>query len=174
MPIEFDVIEKGFMETVHSHPAFVGWKKRRKRSLWQALGDVSQGVELIRHKASFDNMQWVSLGLFVSVPYERHWPESIDVLSDIWDKGRLYRRAYLIPGRGLTEDPTLGSGAVIKISSPEDLADWLAAMPADIEQFAAPWLQRYQTLEEASYEYKIPRWKLEKAGLIPWRGGHEP
>src|SRR6478609_6306675 len=90
MPIDFEPIENSFMETLRPHPAFAGWRKKRKRCLWRKVGDVEQGVELIRYKDSFENRQRVSLGLYVSVPYEREWP--VYVPTEIWDKGRLYRR----------------------------------------------------------------------------------
>ncbi|MFY1914023.1 hypothetical protein ACOTB6_20850 [Achromobacter xylosoxidans] len=98
MPIAFDPIELGFMETLRAQPAFAGWRKRRKRCLWRALGDVEQGVELLRYRESFENRQLVSLGLYVSVPCEREWP--VYVPPEVWSKGRLYRRACLVPGQG--------------------------------------------------------------------------
>ena len=130
---------------------------------------MEQGVELIRYKASFDNRQWVSLGLYVSVPCEREWP--VYVPAEIWDKGRLYRRAYLVPGHGLVDEPTFASGASVAVATPEDLAAWLAALPDDIDAHVASWFKQYETLEDASYEYQIPRWRLEKAGLIPLTPG---
>ncbi|MFC0258581.1 hypothetical protein CEY09_16055 [Achromobacter marplatensis] len=169
MPIEFEQIESVFMDTLRAHSAFAGWKKKRKRCLWRALGDVQQGVELIRYKASFDNRQLVSVGLYVSVPCEREWP--VYVPTEIWDKGRLYRRAYLVPGQGLVDEPTFASGASIAIASAEALAAWLATLPADIDAHVTPWFKQYETLEAASYEYQIPRWRLEKAGLIPLTPG---
>lgn len=165
MPIEFDPIESGFMEVFRPHPAFSGWRKKRKRCLWRAVGDVEQGVELVRYKDSFENRQHVSVSLYVSVPCEREWP--VYVPAEVWHKGRLYRRAYLVPGESLVSEPTLGSGATIALTSPEDLAAWLATLPADIDKYIAPWFAQYQTLEAASYEYQIPRWRLEQAGLIP-------
>ena len=165
MPIDFDLIEKGFMEVLRSQPAFTGWKKKRKRCLWRALGDVEQGVELIRYKASFENTQWVSLAVHVSVPCEREWP--VYVPTEIWDKGRLYRRAYLVSGQGLANEPTFASGALLAITSPEELATWLGMLPGDIDKHVVSWFKQYETLEAASYEYQIPRWRLEQAGLLP-------
>ncbi|WZB71927.1 hypothetical protein WJ968_09510 [Achromobacter xylosoxidans] len=76
------------------------------------------------------------------------------------EQGRLYRRAYLKPGDGLIDEPTLGSGAVLTIHNEQELANWLAALPVDIENHLAPWLARYQSLEQAWYEYRIPSWRL--------------
>ncbi|CAB3696772.1 MULTISPECIES: hypothetical protein [Achromobacter] len=166
MPIDFEPIEQAFMQTLRAQPAFAGWKKRRKRCLWRALADgVEQGVELLRYRDSFENRQLVSLGLYVSVPCEREWP--VYVPPDVWDKGRLYRRACLAPGQGLVGEATLGSGAVIELCSPDDLARWLAVLPADIERYVGPWFSQYDTLATASYEYEIPRWRLQQAGLLP-------
>jgi len=109
------------------------------------------------------------LGLYVSVPCEREWP--VYVPAEIWDKGRLYRRAYLVPGHGLVDEPTFASGASVAVATPEDLAAWLAALPDDIDAHVASWFKQYETLEDASYEYQIPRWRLEKAGLIPLTPG---
>ncbi|WMD19128.1 hypothetical protein RAS12_21215 [Achromobacter seleniivolatilans] len=165
MPLDFDLIEKGFMETLRPQPAFAGWKKKRKRCLWRALGDVEQGVELLRYQASFENRQLVSLALYASVPYEREWP--VYVPQEVWHKGRLFRRAYLVPEQGLVDEPTFASGASVALTSQEELASWLATLPADIDQHVAPWFKQYDTLEAASYEYQIPRWRLQEAGLIP-------
>lgn len=158
MPIALADLEQGVMELLRAQPAFAGWKKKGKRCLQQAYGELQQGVELIRYKDAFENAQRVSLGVYVSFPYEKEWP--VYVPPDIWNKGRLYRRAYLKPGEGLVQEPTLGSGAVLEICNAEDLAKWLSTLPADTENHLAPWLQRYQTLEEAWYEYRIPSWRL--------------
>ncbi|MCZ8406430.1 hypothetical protein O9649_01400 [Achromobacter dolens] len=166
MPIDFEPIEREFMQTLRAQAAFAGWKTRRKRCLWRALADgVEQGVELLRYRASFENRQLVSLGIYASVPCEREWP--VYMPPEVWHKGRLYRRACLVPGQGLVDEATLGSGAVIELSSPADLADWLATVPADIERHVAPWFERHDTLATASYEYEIPRWRLQQAGLLP-------
>jgi len=157
MPIDFEPIENGFMETLRPHPAFAGWRKKRKRCLWRKVGDVEQGVELIRYKDSFENRQRVSLGLYVSVPDEREWP--VYVPTEIWHKGRLYRRAYLVPNQGLVDDNSFASGALIALSSEEELAAWLATLAADIGPHVAPWFKQYETREAASYEYEIPRWR---------------
>lgn len=165
MPLDFSLIEDGFIDTLRPQPAFAGWRKKRKRCLWRALGEVEQGVELVRYHASFENRQLVSLGLYVSVPCEREWP--VHVPPEVWHKGRLYRRAYMVPGQGLVDEPTFASGASIALCSPVDLSAWLETLPADIEQYAAPWFTHYETLDAASYEYQIPRWRLEAAGLAP-------
>lgn len=165
MPIALADLEQGVMELLRAQPAFAGWKKKGKRCLWRAYGELQQGVELIRYKGSFDDAQHVSLGVYVSFPYEKEWP--VYVPAEVWNKGRLYRRAYLKPREGLIQDPTLGSGAVFKISSAQDLKDWLSTLAADVENHLAPWFQRYQTLEEAWYEYRIPSWRLQAAGLKP-------
>ena len=125
---------------------------------------MQQGAELIRYRGSFDNAQHLSLGVYASFPCEREWP--VYVPAEIWNKGRLYRRAYLKPGDGLIDEPTLGSGAVLTIHNGQELANWLAALPADIENHLAPgW--RYQSLEQAWYEYRIPSWRLAAAGIKP-------
>lgn len=166
MPIDFEPIEQAFMQTLRAQPAFAGWKTRRKRCLWRALADgVEQGVELLRYRDSFENRQLVSLGLYVSVPCEREWP--VYVPAEVWNKGRLYRRACLVPGQGLVAEATLGSGAVVELCSPADLARWLATLPADIDRHVGPWFKQYDTLAAASYEYEIPRWRLQQAGLLP-------
>lgn len=172
MPIEFEPIESGFMQILRAQPALTvraGWKKKRKRCLWRALGEVEQGIELVRHQTSFENRQLVSLGLYVSVPCEREWP--VYVPAEVWDKGRLYRRAYLVPGQGLVDEPSFASGAPVALTSPEDLAQWLATLPADVDAHVLPWFKQYETREAASYEYQIPRWRLEQAGLIPLTPG---
>ncbi|MDQ8035432.1 MAG: hypothetical protein REJ50_25795 [Bordetella sp.] len=165
MPIDFAPIEDGFMNLVRAHPAFAGWRKKRKRSLWRSVGEVEQAIELIRYKDSFENRQLVSIGLSVSVPCEREWP--VYVPPDVWHKGRLYRRAFLVPGQGLVPEDAFASGAPVALCEPADLAGWLATLPADIERHVAPWFSQYDTLETASYEYEIPRWRLQQAGLVP-------
>ncbi|WP_255469123.1 hypothetical protein [Achromobacter sp. UMC46] len=89
------------------------------------------------------------------------------VPTEVWDKGRLYRRTYLVPGQGLTNEPTFASGATLAITSPDELAAWIGTLPSDIEQHVVAWFKQYETLEAASYEYEIPRWRLEQAGLLP-------
>lgn len=163
MPIALSELEQGVMGLLRAQPVFAGWKKKGKRCLWRACGELQQGVELILYKGSFDNAQHVSLGVYVSFPYEKEWP--VYVPADIWNKGRLYRRAYLKPQAGLIQEPTLGSGAVLKISHEQDLEIWLSTLATDVENHLAPWFQRYQTLEEAWYEYRIPSWRLNAAGL---------
>ena len=113
-----------------------GLEEKGKRCLWRTCGEVQQGAELIRYRGSFDNAQHLSLGVYASFPCEREWP--VYVPAEIWNKGRLYRRAYLKPGDGLIDEPTLGSGAVLTIHNEQELANWLAALPADIENHLAP------------------------------------
>lgn len=163
MPIALSELEQGVMGLLRAQPVFAGWKKKGKRCLWRACGELQQGVELILYKGSFDNAQHVSLGVYVSFPYEKEWP--VYVPAEIWNKGRLYRRAYLKPQAGLIQEPTLGSGAVLKISDEQDLEIWLSTLATDVENHLAPWFRRYQTLEEAWYEYRIPSWRLNAAGL---------
>jgi len=163
MPIALTDLEQGVMALLRTQPAFAGWKKKGKRCLWRACGELQQGVELIRYKGSFDNAQHVSLGVYVSFPYEKEWP--VYVPAEVWNKGRMYRRAYLKPGEALVQEPTLGSGAVLTISDEQDMEDWLSTLAADVENHLAPWFQRYGTLEEAWYEYRIPSWRLQAAGL---------
>ena len=165
MSIALADLEQAVMDLLRAQPAFAGWKKKGKRCLWRTCGEVQQGAELIRYRGSFDNAQHLSLGVYASCPCEREWP--VDVPAEIWNKGRLYRRAYLKPGDGLIDEPTLGSGAVLTIHNEQELANWLAALPADIENHLAPWLARYQSLEQAWYEYRIPSWRLAAAGIKP-------
>ena len=165
MPIAFTDLEQNVLEALRAQPAFAGWRKKGKRCLWRACGDVQQGVELVRYQSSFENAQWVSLGLYASVPYDKEWP--VYVPPEVWNKGRLYRRVYLKPGAGLIEDNSLGGGAVLKITGADELAAWLETLPADVEHHVVPWLRQYRTLEQAQYEYRIPRWRLEAAGLAP-------
>ena len=55
---------------------------------------------------------------------------------------------------------------MLTIHNEQELANWLAALPADIENHLAPgW--RYQSLEQAWYEYRIPSWRLAAAGIKP-------
>lgn len=93
MPIAFTDLEQNMLGSLRAQPAFAGWKKKGKRRLWRACGDV------------------------------------------------------------------------LEITCAEDLAGWLPLLPADVENHIAPWLRRYQTIEQAQYEYRIPRWRLEAAGL---------
>ncbi|WZB60327.1 hypothetical protein WJ970_19945 [Achromobacter xylosoxidans] len=158
MSIALADLEQAVMDLLRAQPAFAGWKKKGKRCLWRTCGEVQQGAELIRYRGSFDNAQHLSLGVYASFPCEREWPVYVPV--EIWNKGRLYRRAYLKPGDGLIDEPTLGSGAVLTIHNEQELANWLAALPTDIENHLAPWLARYQSLEQAWYEYRIPSWRL--------------
>lgn len=58
--------------------------------------------------------------------------------GEVWNKGRMYRRAYLKPGEGLVQEPTLGSGAVLKISDAHDMEDWLSTLATDVENHLAP------------------------------------
>ncbi|MGS1010916.1 hypothetical protein [Achromobacter anxifer] len=165
MPIALAELEQGVMGMLRAQPAFAGWKKKGKRCLWRACGELQQGVELIRYKGSFDNAQHVSLGVYVSFPYEKEWP--VYVPAEIWNKGRLYRRAYLKPRAGLIQEPTLGSGAVLKVSDQQDMEELLSTLAADVENHLSPWFQRYETLEEARYEYRIPSWRPQAAGFKP-------
>ncbi|MDX3984797.1 MAG: hypothetical protein QHC88_06035 [Achromobacter sp.] len=165
MPLDFALIEDGLMDVLRPHPAFAGWRKKRKRCLWRMVGEVEQGMVLNRYKDSFENRQLVSIGVYVSVPHEGGWP--VYVPPEVWDKGRLYRRAYLVLGKGLVPEDTLASGAPVALCEPEDLRAWLATLPQDIEQYMAPWFARYQTLEAAGYEYQIPKWRLQQAGHAP-------
>ena len=136
MSIALADLEQAVMDLLRAQPAFAGWKKKGKRCLWRTCGEVQQGAELIRYRGSFDNAQHLSLGVYASFPCEREWP--VYVPAEIWNKGRLYRRAYLKPGDGLIDEPTLGSGAVLTIHNEQELANWLAALPADIENHLAP------------------------------------
>lgn len=165
MSIALADLEQGVMELLRAQPAFAGWKKKGKRCLWRACGELQQGVELIRYKGSFEDAQHVSLGVYVSFPYEKEWP--VYVPAEVWNKGRMYRRAYLKPGETLAHEPTLGSGAVLTIRDEQNMKDWLTTLAADAENQLAPWFQRYQTLEEAWYEYRIPSWRLIAAGIEP-------
>lgn len=164
MPINFQPIEDGFMDLVRPHPAFAGWRKR-KRCLWRTINEVEQGLVLNRYKDSFENRQLVSIGVYVSIPHKGDWP--VYVPTEVWDKGRLYRRAYLVPGQGLVPEDTFASGAPVALCEHEELPAWLATLPDDIDQHIAPWFKQFETLEAATYDYQIPTWRLQKAGLIP-------
>ncbi len=63
--------------------------------------------------------------------------------TDVWDKGRLYRRAYLVPGQGLSED-TFASGAPVSCANPKSPPAWLATLPDDIDQHIAPWFKQFE------------------------------
>ncbi|MGV2866561.1 hypothetical protein [Achromobacter sp. AGC39] len=164
MPLDFALIEDGFMDVLRPLPAFAGWRKKRKRCLWHMVGEVEQGLTLNRYKDSFENRQLVSLGVYVSVPHDGGWP--VYVPPEVWDKGRLYRRAYLVPGKGLVSEDTFASGAPVALCEPDDLRVWLDALPDNIERYVAPWFGQYQTLEAAGFEYQIPKWRLQQAGFI--------
>lgn len=166
MPIDMADIETGVMGVLRAAPAFAGWKKKGKRVLWRALdGDLHQAVELVRYKAAFENRQLISIGVLVSFPYEREWP--VYVPEEVWHKGRLYRRAYLVPGQEAIEHPRGDSGHVLVFTNPDEFQQWLPTLPAEIDAHLAPWLDRYATLQDAWYDYEVPRWRLEKAGLVP-------
>ena len=135
MSIALADLEQAVMDLLRAQPAFAGWKKKGKRCLWRTCGEVQQGAELIRYRGSFDNAQHLSLGVYASFPCERM--AGLCAGRDL-EQGRLYRRAYLKPGDGLIDEPTLGSGAVLTIHNEQELANWLAALPADIENHLAP------------------------------------
>ena len=44
MPIALADLEQGVMERLRAQPAFAGWKKKGKRCLWRACGELQQGV----------------------------------------------------------------------------------------------------------------------------------
>ena len=116
MSIALADLEQAVMDLLRAQPSRVG--RKGKRCLWRTCGEVQQGAELIRYRGSFDNAQHLSLGVYASFPCEREWP--VYVPAEIWNKGRLYRRAYLKPGDGLIDEPTLGSGAVLTIHNEQN------------------------------------------------------
>lgn len=159
MALDWDELERGVAGVLRQHPGFAGWRKPSKRMLRETLGDLQRGVELIRYKASFENHQMIGIGAFVSFPTEEpSWP----VPPEVWRKGRLFRRAYLVPGTGMVDEDTLGSGAVIALHDADELAAFLAALPADLDDHVEPWLDRFGTMEAAHYELRIPQWLLDR------------
>ena len=147
MPIAFDEIEKEFANAVKSHPAFVGWKKKGKRMFWSPVGELQHGVELSRFKGSFENTQWIGVCSFVSYPAEK---PSGYVPSDTWRDGRMFLRAYIVPGREMVAEPTFRSGAVVKLCDIDDLNTWAAALPTDFGTLVVPWLQQRTTINVQS------------------------
>ena len=135
MSIALADLEQAVMDLLRAQPAFAGWKKR------QALpvADLRRGAA----RRGADPLSRLLRQCTAPVPgrvrvlsVRKEWP--VYVPAEIWNKGRLYRRAYLKPGDGLIDEPTLGSGAVLTIHNEQELANWLAALPADIENHLAP------------------------------------
>ena len=164
MSIALADLEQAVMDLLRAQPAFAGWKKKGKRCLWRTCGEVQQGAELIRYRGSFDNAQHLSLGVYASFPCEREWP--VYVPAEIWNRAPVPPR---LSEAGRRVDRRTHAGQRRRADDPQRTRiGQLAGGPAGRHREPPrPWLARYQSLEQAWYEYRIPSWRLAAAGIKP-------
>ena len=153
MPIELKTIETRFFDALQPHPAFAGWKKKA-RTLVGPKGDIQFGIELMRTKASFANAQRVAVAAFASISCEIGPDADYLIRDDGWAKGRLIRRNYLVPGKGMVGDRTLGGGTLTCLREDSDAVAWAASLVPDIEAFIMPWLRSCDSVATVCKAYR--------------------